>query len=144
VHLYKIIEHFQQKEKLEEDLQTYTKRTARPTFKAKGNNKFTSHNIQEYAAFQTELDLHIENLDGYREKMSNTEKLRLQLSHFDSFLAKAIRLGVERVFVIHGLGKGKLRDTIADRLIKNPDVVTFKNEYHPKYGFGATEVILLE
>jgi len=26
-------------------------------------------------------------------------------------------------------------------LMNHPDVKTFKNEFHPKYGFGATEVI---
>jgi dsDNA-specific endonuclease/ATPase MutS2 len=43
--------------------------------------------------------------------------------------------------VIHGLGKGKLKNEIATRLINHPEVKTFKNEYHPKYGFGATEII---
>ncbi|RME96879.1 MAG: hypothetical protein D6772_11235, partial [Bacteroidetes bacterium] len=58
------------------------------------------------------------------------------------YLDQAIRLGAERVFVIHGVGEGKLRDAIAERLRQNPQVVDFKNEYHPRYGFGATEVIL--
>ncbi|RQH21817.1 hypothetical protein D5R40_31195 [Okeania hirsuta] len=48
---------------------------------------------------------------------------------------------MERVFVIHGVGEGKLRNAIATRLIKYPEVVSFKNEFHPRYGFGATEII---
>jgi len=61
--------------------------------------------------------------------------------HFDRFIDKAIRLGVPRVYVIHGIGKGKLKNMIASRLIQIPEVQTFKNEYHPRYGWGATEVI---
>ena len=58
------------------------------------------------------------------------------------FLDRAIRLGVPRIFVIHGLGEGKLREAIAARLKEHPDVVKFKNEFHHKYGYGATEVYL--
>ncbi len=61
---------------------------------------------------------------------------------FDKFLSQAIRLGVSKVFVIHGVGKGKLKDKIVTRLIQMPDVTNFKNEYHSKYGFGATEIDL--
>jgi len=39
------------------------------------------------------------------------------------------------------IGKGRLRNEIASRLVQMPEVKTFKNEYHPNYGFGATEVI---
>ena len=73
--------------------------------------------------------------------MNNAEILRLQLRTFDDYLEKAIRVGVPKVFIIHGLGKGRLRNEIASRLIRHPEVETFKNEYHPRYGYGATEVI---
>ncbi|WP_428409939.1 Smr/MutS family protein [Phaeodactylibacter xiamenensis] len=42
---------------------------------------------------------------------------------------------------MHGIGKGKLRDSIASRLIQMPEVRSFRNEYHHRYGYGATEVI---
>ena len=61
--------------------------------------------------------------------------------HFQRFLDNAIKLGVPRVFVIHGVGEGKLREAIAARLAENPNVSKFKNEFHHKYGYGATEVI---
>jgi len=72
--------------------------------------------------------------------MDNAQILRLQLSHFEAFIENALRIGVPRVFIIHGVGKGKLRDMIATKLIQNRDVETFRNEYHPRYGWGATEV----
>ena len=75
------------------------------------------------------------------KKRNNAEILRIQLTHFNQFLEKAIRLGVKSAFVIHGVGKGKLKNEIATRLMNHPQVKTFKNEFHPKYGFGATEII---
>jgi len=85
--------------------------------------------------FNPEIDLHAEHLTDRWHKMNNAEILRLQLNAFDSYLHKAAQVGVPRVFIIHGLGKGRLRDEIASRLIQHPEVETFKNEYHPRYGF---------
>ena len=125
----------------EEDLKAYTQKNVKPTKKRKADYvAYDPHDVREFANFVPEIDLHIENLSARTLKMSNAEMLRLQLQNFDTFIAKAIRLGVHRVFVIHGVGKGKLRNEIASRLIKMPGVKTFKNEYHPKYGWGATEV----
>lgn len=143
VHLYII---FDQLSPIEvgknEDLQTYTKRNIKP--KKWVNPHFKTYNtldLNEVAAFNPEIDLHIEKLDPSAIKRPNSEIIRIQLGHCDDFLAKAIRLGVERVFLIHGVGKGRLRDAIASRLIQMPEVTSFKNEYHPRYGYGATEVI---
>ena len=144
VTLYQLVENFQEKEvSSEEDLKSYTKRKApQISFRKLHHRHLEKHDIQEMAEFVPELDLHVEKLVGHKNKMNNAEKLRLQLYHFDQFLTKAIRLGISPVFVIHGVGEGKLKNHIASRLIQNPDVLTFKNEYHPKYGFGATEIIL--
>ena len=147
VHLYKLIETFDSlraKDKpKEEDLLTYTERNAVP-YKAKRKaNHIYSHqaDVNEFANFPIEIDLHLEKLTDSRTKRSNSEKLRLQLSHFSDYIDKAVRLGVERVFIIHGVGEGKLRNEITSRLIQNSHVKSFKNEYHPRYGFGATEVL---
>ncbi|MEM8907482.1 MAG: Smr/MutS family protein, partial [Bacteroidota bacterium] len=101
----------------------------------------SSHEVEDFARFESEIDLHIEKILDRPGKMSQSEMLRLQILAFDQYLEQAIRLGVDRVFIIHGVGKGKLKNKIASSLIQNPDVETFKNEYHPKYGYGATEVI---
>lgn len=125
----------------EDDLKVYTQKNTKITKKRKENYvAYDAHDVREFANFVPELDLHLENSSSKTHKMNNADKLRLQLKNFDDFIAKAIRLGVHRVFVIHGIGKGKLRNEIASRLINLPEVQTFKNEYHPKYGWGATEV----
>lgn len=144
VHWYQMFENFDKEEKSDgEDLKTYTQKNARKPKRPKSNTQgFTGAHPMELANFNNELDLHIEHLSNNFKKLSNAEILRIQLSHFDSYLEKALRIGVDRVFIVHGLGKGKLKNEIATRLINHPHVKTFKNEYHARYGFGATEVIL--
>jgi len=126
-----------------DDLRDYTKQKATPRKSASSSNStpYKPYNVEEFANFIPEIDLHIENLINGHAKLDKGEIVRIQLQHFQRFLEKAIRLGAPRIFVIHGMGEGKLRDAIAARLRENPNVAKFKNEYHPKYGYGATEVI---
>jgi len=138
--LFDSFEH--KKEESGEDLKNYTKQKARsPKSASPASTRFGAFNVEEFASFNPEIDLHIENLINGRARLDKGEILRIQLLHFERFLDKAIRLGVPRIFVIHGVGEGKLREAIAARLRENPDVAKFKNEYHHKYGYGATEVI---
>jgi hypothetical protein len=90
----------------------------------------------------SEIDLHIENLADNYSGMSNGEIMQIQLSRFREALENAIIGGLETFYVIHGLGKGKLREEIFRILPEYKAVKSFKNEYHHKYGFGATEIRL--
>lgn len=101
-----------------------------------------SRTVREKAEFDPVLDLHIEKLYPNPKSLKKGEILPLQLKCFDKFLENAIRLKIQQVFIIHGMGNGKLKDEIATRLVLHPGVNTFKNEYHPSFGFGATEVWL--
>ena len=142
VHHYVLFETFDVDERKEDDLKTYTKKNNRPSTKHMQHlGRYDKHNVSAFANFNPEIDLHIENLSDRWKKMNRAEILRLQLDTFETYLSKAIHIGVPRVFIIHGLGKGRLRDEIASRLILHPDVETFKNEYHERYGYGATEVV---
>ncbi len=93
------------------------------------------------AAFPLEIDLHIDRLVADPSKLNKSQILKKQLEVFEKYLDEAIRLGVERVFIIHGVGQGKLRDEITTRLLQTPEVQQFKNEFHPRFGWGATEVV---
>lgn len=124
-----------------ENLQNYTKRMSRPKTRINYVGEKVNIDTMAFAEFPTEIDLHIEKLLPDSQKLDKRAILRVQLEAFEHYINQAIRLGMERVFVIHGVGEGKLRDAIATRLIKYPEVVSFKNEFHPRYGFGATEVI---
>lgn len=145
-HLFLLFDSFEPKTDASDaqDLKNYAKQHGRPTRQASESNSrpFNAFNVEEFANFLPEVDLHIQNINSGYARLDKSEILRLQLLHFQKFLDKAVRLGVPRVFIIHGVGEGKLRDAIADRLRQHPDVTKFKNEYHAKYGYGATEVIL--
>jgi hypothetical protein len=149
VHHFVLFEKFDNapkpKSQSKEDLKTYTKRLKEPIMKVQPTNsnsrRLNRHEIEEFANFNPVIDLHIENLTANSKGMTNGEIINMQLQYFERFMQKAYRLGVPRVFIIHGVGKGKLRDAIATKLLQEYDIQTFKNEYHPKYGFGATEVV---
>ena len=126
-----------------ESLKQYTNKAAAE--KSKTNRWFNlqemPHEVWEKATFKNEIDLHIHSLLDDPTSIDKKQILSVQLSHLDDFMQRAIRLGVERVFIIHGVGEGKLRAAVQKRLEGMPEVKSFKNEYHGRYGYGATEVL---
>ncbi len=124
-------------------LQDYTRKFLQEQQEAAEPNAvpYLAFNVEEFAHFEPEIDLHIDKLTDGHAKLDKSMIVRIQMHHFQRFLEKAIRLGVPKVFVIHGVGEGKLREAIAQELRARPEVAKFKNEFHSKYGYGATEVI---
>ncbi|MCS7035243.1 MAG: Smr/MutS family protein [Saprospiraceae bacterium] len=130
-------------ERSETDLREHArKHTRKPAMMPQPNVRpIDPYDVAEVAQFSNEIDLHAEKLLPNYEKLDKGQILHLQLAHFRTFIDRAMRLGIPRVFVIHGVGEGKLRAAIAEELRRHPGVWKFKNEYHRKYGYGATEVI---
>lgn len=127
-----------------QDLKSYTLQNRSKTRSA-GNTNARPHKAfdpEDFAHFEPEIDLHIQALMNGYARLDKGEILRIQMQHFHRFIDRAVRVGANRVFVIHGVGEGKLKEAIADSLRGNPHVKKFKNEYHHKYGYGATEVII--
>jgi len=142
-HVYQVFDQLKTARKApQEDLKSYTKQhiTEKPKFSASAVD-LKSNELKSRAEFSGELDLHIDKLVDDPGTLRKSEILQLQLRRFDEYIDRALRLGVDRVFIIHGVGEGKLRNAIATRLLQLTFIKTFKNEFHPKYGFGATEVI---
>jgi hypothetical protein len=134
-------------EAAKEDLRDYTRqrlgnRPRRNTSPNSNSKQYKPFDIEAFSTFVPEIDLHAETLIPGYQRLDKGEILRLQLQHCTRFLDQAVRLGVHHVFLIHGIGEGKLRDAIKNMLRNRPEVVRYKNEYHPKYGYGATEVTL--
>lgn len=126
-----------------EDLKTYTKKNLRYITQSQSKSGYYNGvDISAYAAFKPEIDLHLEALNEDGKNKPTKHILELQLIHFEQFMEKAIRFGVDQVFIIHGVGAGTLKKAISERLDRMPEVVDYKNEFHPLYGFGATEVFL--
>ena len=129
------------KEKI--DLRQYPMRKAKNYFRThQRSSYFSMNNPVEFASFNPEIDLHVEALGINPHGLSNSEIIIEQLRAFEQFLSKAIRLGTPKIYVIHGVGKGRLRTEVHRVLSAHPDVSDYKNEYHPRYGVGATEVNL--
>lgn len=101
---------------------------------------YRPHSLSDAAAFPKELDLHAENLVDDTSEFTPKELYELQLEVLDTYINKAVEMGLNEVFIIHGVGKGKLKQAVEDYLQFHGAVVSFKNEFIEKYGFGATRV----
>ncbi len=91
----------------------------------------------------TVLDLHLDAL--YPEdhtSIAKPEALGHQIQAFRDFMSRSIKEKQSKITVIHGIGKGKLREQIHALLESNPFVKKYQNELHPSYGYGATEIWL--
>ena len=145
-HLFTAFEQLDTTKNKGNDLLDYTKQVTKTVQLKKQKDDFIRHDTTpsptEYASFVPEIDLHIEMLHDNPKNVPADEIIRYQLRAFEFFMDKAVRLNVPKVYAIHGVGKGKLRDSIAARLRRHPDVLMFKNQYHEKYGWGATEIWL--
>lgn len=86
------------------------------------------------------IDLHIEKLTPDEESMSSLEKITMQLTIFEKYLDLAIAHRQPSFIAIHGVGSGRLRDEIHEILRLRREVKYFVNQYHPAYGYGATEI----
>jgi dsDNA-specific endonuclease/ATPase MutS2 len=89
---------------------------------------------------RTVVDLHIEKLMDDWKHLSNGEILGIQLKEFEKWYDLAVAHHQPNLIVIHGVGSGKLRDEIQDALRLKKEVKSFVNQYHPSFGYGATEI----
>ena len=97
--------------------------------------------LQDRVAFADTLDLHLTALVDDPARIPKAEVLATQLRAFDQYIDQALRLDVKQVYIIHGVGDGVLKAAIHKRLETVPFVRKFHNSYHPRYGYGATEVL---
>lgn len=86
------------------------------------------------------IDLHIEKLTDAWEHLNNYEILSIQLNEFEKWYELAIAHKQPNLIVIHGVGKGKLKDEIHGILKTRKEVKTFINQYNSRFGYGATEI----
>jgi hypothetical protein len=86
------------------------------------------------------IDLHIEKLTDNWKNMSNLEIISLQLKEFEKWYDLAVAHHQPGLIVIHGVGKGRLKEEIHDILKVKKEVKTFINQYDPRFGYGATEI----
>jgi len=86
------------------------------------------------------VDLHIEKITDDCNGLSNHDIVTLQLKTFEKYYDLAVAHLQPSLIVIHGVGTGKLREEIHEQLKHRKEVKTFVNQYHPAFGYGATEI----
>ena len=133
---YKLFDRYPDKA-LEEDVPEYQA-------SARNGNKLydAKRSRQHLEPAKYEVDLHIEKLTPDWQNLTNFEMLTLQLNTFEKYLDLAIAHHQHNLIVIHGVGKGKLKDEIHEILNSRREVKSFINQYDPRYGYGATEIFL--
>lgn len=109
-----------------------------------GNAGFRIYNAdqirQNLEPARSVVDLHIEKLTDNWQPLSNFEILTRQLKAFEKFYDLAVMHHQPSLTVIHGVGVGRLRDEIHERLRLKKEVKSFVNQYNHLYGYGATEI----
>lgn len=110
---------------------------------AKGAKVYSLKDIRKHLQpARTVVDLHIEKLSNDWKHLSNGEILNMQLKEFEKWYELAVAHRQAQLIIIHGVGSGKLRDEIHDILRLKKEVKSFVNQYHPSFGYGATEIYL--
>ncbi|MFI5186508.1 MAG: Smr/MutS family protein [Chitinophagales bacterium] len=86
------------------------------------------------------VDLHIEKITDDWKGLSNHEIVSLQLKTFEKYYDLAVAHMQPSLIVVHGIGTGRLREEIHEQLKHRKEVKAFVNQYHPAFGYGATEI----
>ena len=126
-----------------EDIKKYTEKHLKNQQKEFSVDDINQNLLQKLANFNNELDLHAEVLLPNVNDLIPAEIHERQKAALEKYMHQAIQLGVPEVFIIHGLGEGKLRKTVENllsELKKKGKINSFSNEYLEKYGFGATRI----
>ena len=86
------------------------------------------------------VDLHIEKITDSYKGLSNFEILQMQLKEFEKWYEIALINRQPNLIVIHGVGKGTLREEIHALLKNRKEVKSYVNQFDHRFGFGATEI----
>ena len=87
-----------------------------------------------------EVDLHIHQITRSNKHMTNYDMLQYQVNHAKQKIRYAIKNSIPKVILIHGKGKGVLKEELKQMLQNFP--VEIKDASYQKYGFGALEVFI--
>ncbi len=96
--------------------------------------------VSNNAAYEMEINLHIEDLMDNYNGMSNAEIILVQLKFFQAALDKAINERFRKLIIIHGVGNGRLKQEVLTILKPYSNLIHYDASYS-KYGFGATEIL---
>ncbi|MEN8839239.1 MAG: Smr/MutS family protein [Flavobacteriales bacterium] len=87
------------------------------------------------------IDLHIEHLLDAHGHMANHEIVLFQLDCCKRELDKHIEKGTTQLVIIHGVGKGRLKEEVRYMLNSYPNI-EYMDEHYSENGIGATKVFI--
>ncbi len=90
---------------------------------------------------RTVVDIHIEKLVHDYKHLTNAEILDIQMKEFEKWYEIAVMQNASMFIVVHGVGDGVLRNEVHEFLKYKKEVKSFINQFHPSFGYGATEII---
>jgi len=132
-------------ENLAFDHEIKSKINAEKTNKKNFDLKRKFRHLEKYGSKEREvIDLHIENLIDSHNGMSNSAILKIQMTHFKSFLNKSIDKKQRKIVVIHGVGEGVLRHEIRKELDIYHPYFEYCYASYEDFGYGATEIRLIK
>lgn len=102
----------------------------------------TKKDNKQQKNFVKEVDLHIHELVENEAGLNPTDKLNIQIEHFEKELNDAIAKGIRKVVFIHGVGNGVLKLKIRNILDKDYAKYEYQDASFQKYKYGATLVSL--
>jgi len=88
-----------------------------------------------------EIDLHLEELVEFPNKLDDWQKLHTQMQHVKKCLNAAFDERIKKVVFIHGVGTGVLKIELRNYLSNFSNLIVNDADYR-EYGMGATEVII--
>jgi DNA-nicking Smr family endonuclease len=124
----------------EEEISTKINADANETEKKSFLTKYTNANKYKYEGV-LEVDLHLERLVEFPEKLADWQRLQTQMQHVKNCLSSAREKKIKKIVFIHGVGTGVLKTELHNYLA-NFDNMTIKDADSREYGSGATEVII--
>ncbi|MCO6500118.1 MAG: Smr/MutS family protein, partial [Vicingus serpentipes] len=88
-----------------------------------------------------EIDLHLEELVEFPQKLEDWQKLHTQMQHVKKCLNAALDKKIQKIVFIHGVGTGVLKMEIRNYLADFSNLIVKDADFR-EYGMGATEVIV--
>ena len=97
--------------------------------------------VADISINHNEIDLHIENITDTWNHLSNLEIIFYQISSFKKRLYQAFEDNENHFIVIHGVGKGVLKNKIAEIVKRYPNVSMCPADMNV-YGMGASQITI--
>lgn len=107
----------------------------------KQENSFSRNKVSKKKKHIPVVDLHMENLVDRHNHMTNHEIVLFQLEHFSNKLDGFMRNRVKEFIVVHGIGKGKLKQEVR-YILHGYTNIEYMDDHFNGYGVGATRVFI--